>query len=131
MEHTPKKNNRWDNKKQTSLMLGRFQPWHNGHLNLFKKIFKINRQVLILVKNVHKIGDNPFPFHDVKARIDASLKQYKGFYKIKLAPNISDICYGRKVGYKIKKIFLSKKIHKISATNIRKNLRLKGKLKKK
>ena len=45
-------------------------------------------------------------------------------------PNISNIYYGRKVGYKIEKINLSKKIQKISATKIRKNLRRKGVLKK-
>ena len=47
-----------------------------------------------------------------------------------LAPNISEICYGRTVGYKITKIKLSKDIQNISATKIRKKLRLKGLLKK-
>ena len=34
---------------------------------------------------------------------------------------MSEVVYGRKVGYKIRKIKLSQNIEKISATNIRKN----------
>ena len=43
-------------------------------------------------------------------------------------PNIAQIIYGRKVGYKITKINLPKKIQSISATNIRKKMRKEGKL---
>ena len=82
-----------------------------------------------MVKDVYKIGDNPFTFLQIKKMISKSLINYKGKYKIILSPNITEICYGRKVGYKIKKINLSKKIQKISATKIRKSLRKKGKLK--
>ena len=46
-----------------------------------------------------------------------------------MVPNISKICYGRTVGYKFEKIALSKKIHEISATKIRKKMRKEGKLK--
>ena len=44
-------------------------------------------------------------------------------------PNITNICYGRGVGYKIEEIVLDKKIQKVSATKIRKEMREKGKLK--
>ena len=44
-------------------------------------------------------------------------------------PNITNICYGRGVGYKIEEIVLSEKIQKVSATKIRKEMRKKGKLK--
>ena len=37
-------------------------------------------------------------------------------------PNITNICYGRGVGYKIEEIVLPKKIQLISATKIRKRL---------
>jgi hypothetical protein len=46
-----------------------------------------------------------------------------------LVPNITNICYGRDVGYKIEEIVLSKKIQKISATKIRKEMREKRQLK--
>ena len=30
----------WDNKKPTAQMLGRWQPFHDGHYKLFKEIIK-------------------------------------------------------------------------------------------
>ena len=45
-----------------------------------------------------------------------------------LVPNVTSICYGRGVGYKIEEIVLPEKIQKISATKIRKEMREKGEL---
>ena len=111
-------------------MLGRFQPWHDGHKQLFKKILSKVGQVNIQIKDVQGIGDNPFRFSEIKKLINKSLKNYKNRFMVTLAPNITNIFYGRKVGYKINKITLSKSIQKISATSIRKSLRDEGRLKK-
>ena len=43
-------------------------------------------------------------------------------------PNITDVFYGRGVGYKIEEIVLPEDIQKISATNIRKKMREDGEL---
>tara|TARA_X000001036_G_scaffold124191_1_gene117708 strand:- start:6296 stop:7081 length:786 start_codon:yes stop_codon:yes gene_type:complete len=122
---------KWDNKKKTSQMLGRYQPFHDGHLKLFEKILVKYGQVCIQVKDVNGIDDNPFNFKKVKSIIDKKLYNlYKNRYKIMLAPNIAKICYGRKVGYEFEQIKLSNKIHAISATKIRKKMRREGKLKR-
>ena len=39
----------WDNKKPTAQMLGRWQPFHDGHYNLFKEIFNKSGQVCIQI----------------------------------------------------------------------------------
>ena len=122
------KNYRWRSKNPTVQMLGRFQPWHYGHRKIFERGIKETGQVLIFVKDVHRLEDNPFTFNQVKKKIDEDLKDFKFRYKVLKAPNITNIFYGRKVGYKIKKINLSKEIQKISATKIRKKLRLLKKL---
>ena len=121
---------KWNNKSPTAQMLGRYQPWHEGHKKLFEKILTKVNQIQIYVKDVHGIGDNPFSFISIKKRINKSLSEYKNRFKISLAPNITNIFYGRKVGYKTSKINLSKSIQKISATAIRKKLRKIGRLKK-
>jgi nicotinamide mononucleotide adenylyltransferase len=123
-----KKVYKWNNKKPTAQMLGRFQPWHQGHQKLFEKILKKTGQVYIMVKNVNGIDDNPFTFKEVKSNIDSALKNFTNMYKVVLVPNITNICYGRTVGYKIEQISLNKKIYQISATKIRSKLRKKGKL---
>ena len=46
-----------------------------------------------------------------------------------MVPNITNVCYGRGVGYKIKEIVLSQEIQNISATKIRAKMREDGKLK--
>ncbi len=117
---------KWNNRAPTVQMLGRFQPWHYGHRVLFEKCILKTGQVNILVKDVHKVGENPFNFNQVKVKILRDIKNFKSRVRVTLVPNISEISYGRTVGYKIKKIKLNKNIENISATRIRKKLRKKG-----
>ena len=41
---------KWDNKKPTAQMLGRWQPFHDGHYTLFKEIIKKTGQVCIQIE---------------------------------------------------------------------------------
>ena len=76
------------------------------------------------------MDDNPFDFDTVKKNIEDRLNpEFEGRFKIMLVPNITNICYGRGVGYKIEEIVLSEEIQKISATKIRAKMREEGKLK--
>ena len=118
----------WDNKKPTAQMLGRWQPWHEGHQKLFEKILEKTGQVLIMVRDVQGVDDNPFDFDTVKNNIEQALVNFKGKFKIILVPNITNICYGRGVGYKIEEIVLDEETQKISATKIRQTMRDEGKL---
>ena len=118
----------WDNKKPTAQMLGRWQPWHEGHQKLFEEILKKTGQVNIMVRDVKGVGDNPFDFETVKKNILSALKDYENRVKVTLVPNITNICYGRGVGYKIEEIILDVKTQQISATKIREKMRKEGKL---
>ena len=120
----------WDNKKATAQMLGRFQPFHEGHCALFEEIIKKTGQVCIQVRDVEGVDDNPFNFETVKKDIEKRLNpKYKNRFKIMLVPNITNISYGRGVGYKIEEVILPQEIQKISATKIRDKMRKDGKLK--
>ena len=119
----------WDNKKPTAQMLGRWQPFHDGHYALFEEIIKKTGQVCIQIRDVQGVDDNPFDFETVKKNILEALKDYKNRIKITLVPNITNICYGRGVGYKIEEIVLDEKTQQISATKIREQMRKEGKLK--
>lgn len=119
-------------KKPTAQMLGRWQPWHEGHTALFKKALDETGQVCIMIRDVGGLEDNPFDFTDVRRNIVRALKD-EGFtylvdYVIIDVPNIVDISYGRDVGYTFTKHELGDQIHKISATNIRKQMRANGTL---
>ena len=111
-------------------MLGRWQPWHEGHQSLFEEIIKKTGQVNIQIRDVQGVDDNPFDFDTVKKNIEEKLNpEFEGQFKIMLVPNITNICYGRGVGYKIEEIVLPEEIQKISATKIRAKMREEGKLK--
>ena len=129
----------FDWQKPTVQMLGRWQPWHDGHTALFKKALEITGQVCIMYRDVSGADagvegqdDNPFDFEDVKKRIisglaDHGYKEDKDFVVIKV-PNIVDISYGRGVGYTFTEHDLGEEIHKISATKIRADMRKKEEL---
>jgi nicotinamide mononucleotide adenylyltransferase len=108
-----------DYTKPTAQMLGRWQPFHDGHIALFKEILKKTGQVQIMVRTMPTSENNPFEFNEIKKRIEEKLKKYKDKFEVIKVANITNICYGRDVGYKIEEIVLSKEIQEISATKIR------------
>lgn len=133
----------FDNQKPTVEMLGRWQPWHDGHTELFKRCLSITGQVCIMVRDVGgvvgqdagggrtaKQDDNPFDFDTVVENIKEGLAKhrynYDEHYIVMLVPNIVDISYGRGVGYTFTEHDLGKEVHNISATKIRAEMRNKG-----
>lgn len=115
--------NKFDYKNPSTLMVGRYQPFHDGHFALFKEALKRTGQVVIAVRDTGGTDEkNPFNFEFVKDQIDQKLKAYIGQYVVILIPNITNIVYGRDVGYTIEKIELDSAIESISATEIRRKL---------
>ena len=128
----------FDWKKPTVQMLGRWQPWHDGHKELFKRCVVKTGQVIIQVRDVEGssggVGqdDNPFNWVSVCKNIEENLHK-EGFkrgeeFEIMLVPNIVNITYGRGVGYVFEEEVFDKSITDISATKIRRDLREKGEL---
>ncbi|MCH2477442.1 MAG: cytidyltransferase [Gammaproteobacteria bacterium] len=125
-------------KKPTVQMLGRWQPWHDGHQALFKRCVAKTGQVIIQVRDVQGSSggqnqeDNPFNWETVCKNIQDSLLD-EGFergvhYEIMLVPNIVNITYGRGVGYAIEEEIFDDTIESISATQIRRKMRDEGDL---
>ncbi len=79
---------KWDNKKPTAQMLGRWQPWHKGHQTLFEEKIKKTGQVNIQVRDVKGREDNTFDFDTVKKNIQAALKEYGERVKISLVNSL-------------------------------------------
>ena len=128
----------FDWKKPTVQMLGRWQPWHDGHQSLFKKCILKTGQVVIQVRDVQGASggegqeDNPFQWESVCKNIEEKLLT-DGFergvhYEIMLVPNIVNISYGRGVGYTFEEEVFEEEVESISATKIRKKMREEGEL---
>jgi len=135
----------FDPKKPTTQMLGRWQPWHEAHTELFKKALAETGQVCIMIRDVggiigddasggrtDKQDDNPFLLSEVKQNIQKALYEegfkYNEHYIILDVPNIVDISYGRTVGYTFTQHDLGEQLHNISATKIRAKMREEGTL---
>jgi hypothetical protein len=136
--------NAFDFKKPTVQMLGRWQPWHDGHTKLFEKALTLTGQVVIMVREVYGFegdagagrtadqSDNPFGeiavIDGIKKGLGEAGYEEGREYFIMAVPNIVDISYGRGVGYTFTEHDLGEDVHSISATKIREQMREEGKL---
>lgn len=121
----------FDWRKPTALFVGRYQPFHDGHKALI--IEGLNRvgQACIAVRDTEGTdAKNPFGFLAIRQRIETMLSDYLDQVSIISIPNITNIFYGRDVGYSIDRIDLSEGLQAISATKIRRELEEKGLLKR-
>ena len=112
--------------KETVQMLGRWQPWHEGHRALFERAVAKTGQVVIQIRDCQGWqGSNPFAIEQVKNYIRRDLDPiYQGQYEIQVVPNIVNITYGRDVGYKIEQESFDESVTDISATKIRRSMGL-------
>ena len=112
----------FDWQKETVQLLGRYQPWHEGHRALFERALNKTGQVCIMIRDCQGWNNsNPFAIDQVKYAIRRDLDpHFQGKYEIVIVPNIVNITYGRDVGYVIEKESFDDKIEQISATSIRK-----------
>jgi adenylate kinase family enzyme len=117
----------FDWRKETVQMLGRWQPWHDGHRALFERLLERTGQVIIQVRDVQGWqGSNPFEVERVKGFIRRDLDPlYQGQYEIQVVPNIVHIGWGRGVGYTAGEETFDDTVTDISATKIRASLGLK------
>ena len=109
--------------RPTTQLLGRFQPWHKGHTELFKRALAKTGQVVILLREQDGTEKNPFTYEEREQRLIDSLGD-EGFqrgidFDVVRVPNITHITYGRDVGYTIEQEHLGEEIESISATKIR------------
>ena len=84
-----------DWKAPTTLMLGRYQPWHEGHAALLEKAHERTNQVLIAVRDTQGTSEkDPFSYQQVAGQIISANARPSFVMKV---PNITNIVYGRDV----------------------------------
>jgi len=111
--------NLFDWKADTVLMLGRYQPWHEGHRALYEEGLKRAKQVVVGVRHTKGMTEkDPLTYEDVSGFVKQDVPNA---IMLKM-PNFKHIIYGRDVGYAVEKIDLSPEIEEISATQKRKEM---------
>lgn len=94
-----------DWQKRTAQMLGRFQPWHDRHTQLFKSSFSEVGQVAIFLIESDGTSKNPLSVDQRASFIVEALTnegyEYKEDYEIIPVPNIVTVSSGKQI-YKIR-----------------------------
>lgn len=114
-------------KNSHALLIGRYQPFHDGHLALVKHGIESVGAVCIAVRDTGGIDEsNPYTYQQVKQKIIKRLRLAEILPSqvcVIQLPNITEVQYGRDVGYRIVHVDLSDDLKNISATKIRQALR--------
>jgi nicotinamide mononucleotide adenylyltransferase len=112
-----RKNNQW------SLFIGRWQPIHEAHRQMFQQVLDEGGRVLIGIRDVEPDEKNPFPVNEVLNTIKNEYKDNPNV-SVMVVPDISSVNFGRGVGYDIIEHIPPTEVAEISATKIRKELGL-------
>ena len=115
---------------QHALFIGRWQPLHLGHQEMFKQAINEGKNVLIAIRDIEPDEKNPFSAQQVKENIETFYSDLisEGIVKVIVIPDICSIEFGRGVGYDIIERIPPQEIHDISATKIREQMKKEGKL---
>lgn len=120
----PRKDNQW------SLFIGRWQPLHEGHKQLFRQVINEGGKVCIAIRDIEPDDKNPFTPQEVLLNIGNEMltEIQEGKIKVIIIPDICSVEFGRGVGYDIIEHIPPQDISQISATSIREQMRKDGKL---
>ena len=109
--------------KKYAIFVGRFQPYHQGHISLIMQKIKKGIPALIMVRDIAPDEKNPFTTEQTVEMI----KKYhaaKGHdVKVIIISDIESVNFGRGVGYEINEYTPPKNIGWISATGIRDSIK--------
>jgi cytidyltransferase-like protein len=116
--------------KQYSMVVGRFQPFHDGHKWLVNECMNDGKNVLILIRDIEPDDKNPYNCLEVQRNITSELYQLiqDGRVVVQIIPDIESVNFGRGVGYDIIEHIPPQEVSEISATKIREQLKQEGKL---
>lgn len=105
--------------KPASLFIGRWAPFHEGHQALIESVLRTGKPVVVAIRDTPPSQDNPYSTSERWARIQDALQQWGKLVRIVVIPDIDEVCYGRDVGYGIRRIELSAELETVSGTKKR------------
>lgn len=111
---------------QWSLFIGRWQPLHDAHKQLFRQVINEGGKVCVAIRNGEINEKNPFKPLEVMGMIAEQMKEEieAGKLMVMQIPDICSVEFGRGVGYDIIEHIPPPEVAEISATKIRKELGL-------
>jgi len=109
--------------KKRAIFIGRYQPYHFGHINLIQQKLNDGVPVLIMVRDILPYEKNPFTTSQTAFMIEKYHKSKGDDVEVMIIPDIESVNYGRGVGYEINEYEPTQEICNISATKIRESIK--------
>jgi cytidyltransferase-like protein len=109
--------------KKYSIFIGRFQPYHWGHIELVEQKLKEGVPALIMVRDIEPDEKNPFTTEQTVDMIRKYHSAKGDDVLVIIIPDIESVNFGRDVGYEINKFTPPDNIGFISATKIRESIK--------
>lgn len=109
--------------KKRAMFIGRWQPYHYGHISLIQQKLNDNIPVLIMVRDIEPDEKNPFTTDQTVSMIKKYHTDKGDDVEVMIIPDIESVNYGRGVGYEINEFIPPKDIGFISATKIRESIK--------
>jgi cytidyltransferase-like protein len=108
--------------KKYAIFIGRYQPYHYGHINLVQQKLNEGIPALIMVRDIQPDEKNPFTTEQTISMIKKYHASKGDDVHVMIIPDIESVNYGRGVGYEINEFEPTEEISFISATKIRESL---------
>ena len=130
---TPKDSNAWSKKnhggnptpnkdKKRAVFVGRYQPYHQGHISLVQQKLDQGIPVLIMVRDIQPDEKNPFTTEQTVSMIEKYHESKNDDVEVLVISDIESVNYGRGVGYEINEFTPPENLAWISATKIRQSI---------
>jgi cytidyltransferase-like protein len=108
--------------KKYAIFIGRYQPYHYGHIELIQQKLNEGVPALIMVRDIAPDEKNPFTTEQTVEMIEKYHSSKGDDVKVIIIPDIESVNYGRGVGYEINEFTPPDNIGFISATKIRESI---------
>jgi cytidyltransferase-like protein len=124
VNHGGQKMAKVQDKKQYAVFIGRYQPYHYGHINLVQQKLEQGIPVLIMVRDIEPDEKNPFTTEQTVMMIKKYHASRNEDVKVIVIPDIESVNFGRGVGYEVNEFTPPDELAYISATKIRESIHL-------
>jgi cytidyltransferase-like protein len=85
--------------KKYAIFVGRYQPYHYGHINLIQQKLNDGIPALIMVRDIEPDEKNPFTTEQTVSMIEKYHNEKGEDVKVMIIPDIESVNYGRGVEY--------------------------------
>ena len=109
--------------KKYAVFVGRYQPYHFGHIELIQQKLNEGIPALIMVRDIEPDEKNPFTTEQTVSMIEKYHKSKGDDVKVIIIPDIESVNFGRGVGYEVNEFTPPKEIGGISATGVRNSIK--------